>query len=217
MQCNECGYQLSPFDKDCPRCRNYNAKQNTSATLLTSAVVAKSEEIIEPLSISQPKQSSALRAVILITVVGVLFTLALSGLFFAKQRSERLEQVAAKSQQTERLRSEGLSQCTAGDVDGCRYIMGKFRDVENYKDAEFLKMHLIVAVTLQHETERYDYAKNNGASSADYEKYSEEIHSAALMSAFQGDEATMRQLEEGDKCAVILSDYGKHRTENSKY
>jgi len=189
MQCPGCGYQLTPFDKDCPRCKNFAAKGlkavkpepvelNFEATPTDTQPTPTNTVDTEQIFL-QPTNRKRVYP-ILFVAVGLL-ALLLGGAWVLSQRTREggstgagvVQQSVSSDSEVERIKSEGLKQCIAGDNEGCTYAMDKLRDAGDYDSAEYLKLHIIVSLTLNDEQSKYQ--DNGGATIAEYEAYSKDL------------------------------------------
>jgi len=235
MQCPECGYQLTPFDKDCPRCRNFASKGlkaakpepielNFEATPTdsqpTPTIVAYTEETSSRTTNRKRMHPVLVVAVgLLVLLLGSVWVGAV--LFLSQQKRGSgstgvgaVQQNASSDSEVERIKSEGLKQCIAGDKEGCTYAMDKLRDAGDYDSAEYLKWHIIVSLTLN--DEQSEYQGNVGATTAEYEAYSNRIADRARYLAITGD-VDYKILAKGSDCAKALAQYGKSHKLTGRY
>jgi len=230
MQCPECGYQLTPFDKDCPRCKNFasrglkavkpepvelNFEATPTDTQPTPTSIVDTEE-----TFSRPVNRKRVHPV-LVVVVGLLVLLLGSVWVLSQQTREAgstgagaVQQDASRSSKVERVKSEGVQQCIAGDEEGCTYAMDKLRDADDYDSAEYLKLHLIVSLTLN--DQQFKYRGNAGATIAEYEAYSKKLASDAELLALQGN-SDYKIPVKGSECAKTLAEYGRSHKLTGRY
>ena len=218
MQCSDCGYQLTPFEKECPRCKNFASKGTKSVKsepielsfdAPTNNPLTAEKPIVEDETSTHPAKRKGFSP-ILATFIGLL-ALSFCGLFSLKVAHDA---GSAKAEAIERIKSEGTQQCIAGDQEGCNYAMDKLRDANEYDSAEFLKLHIIVSLTLSDEQSRY--RDNGGATIAEYEGYSKSLYSYAVVLAGEGD-ANYKVLQQASSCARTLAEYGKSHGIRGRY
>ena len=230
MQCPECGYQLTPFDRDCPRCKNFASKGLKAAKpepveLNFEVPPADTQPI--PTSVIDTEETSSRPTnrkrvhPVLVVAVG-LFVLLLGSVWFLSQQlretgstgTSAVQQNESGDSKVERIKSEGVQQCIAGDEEGCTYAMDKLRDAEDYDGAEYLKLHLIVSLTL--DNQQFKYRNNAGATIAEYEAYSKKLAGDAIVLAIQSN-SDYRTAEKGSECAKTLAEYGRSHKLTVRY
>ena len=227
MQCPECGYQLTPFDKDCPRCTNFAAKglksikperidlniDSTRDDTQPAVTTIVNTEAASSLKIRRNRLHPVLIAVIALLVLFLGYDFS-----SVKQTHDEGNGGVEASQQTdskvERIKSEGVQQCIAGDEEGCTYAMDKLRDADDYDDAEFLKLHIIVSLTLN--DQQAIYRDSGGATIAEYEAYAKKLGSNADLLASEGN-SDYKVVEKGIECAKALAEYGKSHNLIGRY
>ncbi len=219
MQCPDCGYQMTPFDKECPRCKNFASKGIKSVKpepieltidAPTSNPLPAENPIVEEATSTHTAKRKGFSP-ILVTIIGLFALLFCCGLFSIKQAHDAS---SAKAEAIELIKSEGIQQCIAGDQEGCNYAMDKLRDANEYDSAEFLKLHIIVSLTLS--DEQSQYRDNGGATIAEYEGYSKSLYDYAIVLAGEGD-ANYKIVEQGSSCAKSLAEYGKSHGLGGRY
>jgi len=240
MACPDCGYLMTAFDKECPRCRNLGKPQKSCLKCGTTDEMAATVcrrcshqfgDPVEPLpaepsptadtpprveppispSWPPPPPAPAPRRFRPWQIIGGLALVlvagsALLGIGSGMQADQQQKQAAADKQALiDQNKTNGLQQCIAGDVEGCHYSMDKLRDAGATEDAEFLKAHIIVCLSLA--DKKYDYRANGGATSAEYAGYAKLINDKTFLRAYQGD-PDYRDSESAADTATYLSQYG---------
>ena len=92
--------------------------------------------------------------------------------------------------------------------------MDKLRDADDYDGAEFLKLHIIVSLTLNDEQSKY--RDNAGATIVEYEAYAKKLSDEANLLAVEGN-SDYKVLAQGQECAEALAAYGKSHHLTGRY
>lgn len=125
-----------------------------------------------------------------------------------------------KQARIEQNKIYGIGQCVAGDDEGCKDAMDKLRDDGATDDAEFLKAHMMISISLEiislSEGRQFSYRANGGATSAEYADYAKELYGEALVLAGSGD-TNYSSMVSASETATYLSQYGPAHNLTGRY
>ena len=205
MTCPDCGYMMTAFEKECPRCEK-NAKPMPAATLVKTSVPDTEPQSLAFAKAEQPELNwdppSPFRK--LIMPAACLGAAIIGGLIYGHfsqatdssvSRTSSMASPVAFKDALAILKAQGNDQCSAGDEEGCHYFMDKLRDHGSYGDSEYLKAKLIVSHYINsHEMlyqDQQDFPRNKLSA--------ESLRGLASVAAADGDKSAM------DSC-IFLAD-----------
>jgi hypothetical protein len=200
MECADCHYILSAFDKDCPRCAKYGKPVVKRAVGNDPPPpIVTSPSVISGPDTKRPSASP------LLFVIGAVVTAMLIAAFVYSNKVSKENEIArllqvAKSEAAAKLssdRREGYNQCVAGDSEGCHYYMDKLRDEGDATETEYLKASLIVAQYLARDEFMVTELPDFQASKFD----AKHLQNISVSAAFEGNKSAM-------DAAGYLSDAG---------
>lgn len=180
MLCPDCGFAMTAFDKECPRCRKIGRPKPQIVTGHTEANTETSALSPQTLPL---KQSNKNPFIISLAGLVIILSIAFAFLFLQQQRQVALAKSDAdkNARQISDFKRNGYSQCVDGDKEGCQYYMDKLRDKGQVDDAEFLKANLIAAQFL--------IGTHGLGRLPDFVQDPQELQSRAAVAASSGDDS----------------------------